>query len=353
MTRFATWPAWAARALLALVVAFVVLGSAPYQRPVVVNPLRPGDRDVYLYRDIAARVRAGEGYYPAALAEHRAHGAPTYPAQAFREPTLAWFIAALGPATARVALIGVAVITGALFWWALGLETTIWTLLAAAVLQLSALVIVVAPDVFYIHEVWASLLIALSLALYRMRMTWPAIAAAFLACAIRELAVPFLLAMGAFALLERRYREFAGWAGAFVAFCALYSVHVSLTAHALTAQDTASPGWVRFGGIPFTVETLRVNPVLLFLPRWVAAICGALALIGLAGARDPWLNRIGLVVGGYLVAFMIVGRPENYYWGLLIAPLVPVGLVFALPALLGLVRQGAHPSTPRASPAAP
>jgi hypothetical protein len=339
MTRFATWPAWRARLLLALVVAFVVLGSGRYQRPAVVYPVR--HRDVNLYQDIAARVRSGEGYYAAALTEHRAHDAPTNPALAFREPTLAWIIAALGPATTRVVLIGAAAIIGALFWWALGLETTIWTLLAAALLQLTALVLVVAPAIFYMHEIWASLLIVLSLALYRMGLTWSAIVAAFLACTIRELAVPFLLAMGAFALLERRYREFAGWTGALVAFCALYAIHVSLTAHALTAQDTVSPGWVKFGGIPFAVETLRVNTALLFLPRWVAAICGALTLIGLAGARDPWLNRIGLVVGGYLVAFMIVGRPANYYWGMLIAPLVPVGLAFVLPALLELLRSAA------------
>ena len=38
------------------------------------------------------------------------------------------------------------------------------------------------------------------------------LAVAVLACLVRELALPYILAMGAFAIWERRWREAAAWA---------------------------------------------------------------------------------------------------------------------------------------------
>jgi hypothetical protein len=44
-----------------------------------------------------------------------------------------------------------------------------------------------------------------------------------------------------------------------------------------------------------------------------------------------------LVVFGYVAAFIFVGRDNNSYWGLMIAPLWPLGLVTAWPALVQCV----------------
>ncbi|GJE26728.1 hypothetical protein [Methylobacterium organophilum] len=43
-----------------------------------------------------------------------------------------------------------------------------------------------------------------------------------------------------------------------------------------------------------------------------------------------------LVVGGYLCAFMLVGRPDDTYWILMVGPLLMPGLAFAPAALRDL-----------------
>lgn len=59
------------------------------------------------------------------------------------------------------------------------------------------------------------------------------------------------------------------------------------------------------------------------------AVAAPLALLGLGAWRDPLGKRVALVVFGYIAAFLVVGRPENSYWGLLIAPIWPLGLLQA------------------------
>ncbi len=44
------------------------------------------------------------------------------------------------------------------------------------------------------------------------------------------------------------------------------------------------------------------------------------------------------VIAGFLLLFMAVGRPDNYYWGMIFAPLLTMGLPFAPAALDDLVR---------------
>ena len=43
----------------------------------------------------------------------------------------------------------------------------------------------------------------------------------------------------------------------------------------------------------------------------------------------------------YGLLFMIAGRPENWYWGALVSPLLLVGLAFTPMALKSLVRSAA------------
>jgi hypothetical protein len=35
---------------------------------------------------------------------------------------------------------------------------------------------------------------------------------------------------------------------------------------------------------------------------------------------------------------MIIGRPDNFYWAIMLAPLLPIGLAFAPAALRDLIR---------------
>ena len=62
-----------------------------------------------------------------------------------------------------------------------------------------------------------------------------------------------------------------------------------------------------------------------------------LILIGLIGWRGKVGTRVGLTVGIYVLAFMIVGRGDNNYWGLMFAPLLPLGLLLAPRSLADLL----------------
>ena len=55
------------------------------------------------------------------------------------------------------------------------------------------------------------------------------------------------------------------------------------------------------------------------------------------GNTRPWLLRAALIVYGYFGSFSIIGRPDNLYWGLLISPLLPLGVVLSPLALRDLI----------------
>ena len=63
------------------------------------------------------------------------------------------------------------------------------------------------------------------------------------------------------------------------------------------------------------------------------------ALIGLAGCRNPLVTRCALIAGGYMAAFTVLGRTNNDSWGILYAPLLPLGLVFAPAAFRDLAKR--------------
>ena len=65
---------------------------------------------------------------------------------------------------------------------------------------------------------------------------------------------------------------------------------------------------------------------------WVAALVLPPALLGLlfwSGGGGGRGARTAFVVLGYALGFCFIGRPNNDYWGLIIAPLWPLGLAEA------------------------
>jgi hypothetical protein len=294
--------------------------------------------DKTLYRNIAERVSHGEDYYTAANAEHRAHSYPTTPAQVFREPTMSWWLALLGFDPLRqAALIGLAVATvmaarTALERWGLPPSRRI----AALAVLVTGLAIIGGHQMYFLHEAWAAMFIALSLSLYRADRWAPSVALGVIACLFRELALPYLMAMAAFAVLERRWRELAGWIVGCTIFASLFAAHLSLAASLRHAGDAPSQGWLAFRGLPFVLATARSNVALYWAPGAVVALAVGLSLIGLFGSRNPVAARAALIVGGYMCAFLVVGRADNFYWGYLYAPILPLGVVLAPPALFDL-----------------
>jgi hypothetical protein len=99
----AALPRWAALLLLLATLlacvwnAFALEARNTAHEADIEQRLGRGERaDMDLYRAVNERVAAGEDYYRAAAAEHRAFGMPTAPFVTVRTPILAWTSALWG-----------------------------------------------------------------------------------------------------------------------------------------------------------------------------------------------------------------------------------------------------------------
>lgn len=303
------------------------MSVAPAQTASVAAP--KANEDLTLYRAIVGRVAAGENYYRAAAEELRAGNYPLKPFVAFRLPTLAVIAAWLG----RPIMIALqlALFTAMVWAWWVRLDGQFddnGRRISGAMLAAAGVAAAFSGRYVDLHEVWAGTLIALSLALHRPgRWGWSAVAGA-LALAIRELALPYALLMGAMALFRRSWREFGAWAGISILFGLVLAWHASEVAKVVLPSDPASPGWASLGGWTGFLRTFHLAGPLRWLPAAVAAPVIVLALFGWAS----WKSRTGLAAtlfyAGYAVAFMLFGRSNNFYWGLMVAPAFLVGLAF-------------------------
>jgi hypothetical protein len=338
---YAGWPAWKARLLLAAILVLAAYAALiPAPPPVIgTSPnYEAGYSDQTLYRDIVRQMRSGADYYTSAANLHRLHHYPTTPAQVFREPALAWMLAGVRfEAVGYVALLALFCVNfiGLLISLAksgLASRNLFLTLTAA----MTGLAIIGIPDGIYFHEVWAALLIAASLLVYRQERWLVSLVLGLTACLFREIALPYLFAMGAFAVSGRQWGEAVSWMGAAIVFCLIFAVHLHFASALYHEGDVISAGWVAFGGLPPVLASARWNIALHALPAPMLAVAISLALVGLVGLRDPRADRAAFIVAGYMIGLLVVGRPENDYWGILYTPLLPLGFVGAPGALRDL-----------------
>lgn len=323
--------------VLAATLVLIVIGLWPTPEGRRPGP-HHGGSDVVLYQRVIDDVRHGVPYYQAAAQEQRRHGYPMRPFVVVRPPLLAVTMAALPNDVARQILFdGLALATFAAWGWRLvGMGAQRLDLALGMALLGTGVAVTLPTTAYLFHETWAGLLIALSLALRRPERWVLSLVVGLIAALTRELAAAYLLAMAALALRDGCRREALGW------IAALAVVAVALAAHAVAVDaqilpgDPASQGWLNIGGWRFVLAAIHWNIVLIGAPLWLGALAAPLALLGLLVWRDPLAERVALTVFGYVAAFVFVGRPENSYWGLLIAPLWPLGLLMAPRAILAL-----------------
>jgi hypothetical protein len=369
--RFAHWPRPLARIALAILAVLLVLAAwAPGYAPPppappkitvadakgAVHEAKEDDNDLRLYRIIIARVARGDDYYRAAVEEQRANNYPVAPGFTVRLPTLAFVSAALGP----TGLIGLQVVLFGAMMLAMmrrledepGTEEN-------RLLVLALLMTGIASGLNYhynvLHEVWAAQLLALSLALHRpQRGRWvAALAVAAVALAVRELVLPYVLLMGAQALWRRRWAEAAGWAALVAIFVAAMAAHLHLATAQLRPGDPVSPPWLVMGGLNALVYKVANSTFLSLAPVWIAGPVVVLSLFGWTAWKSPLGDLGALLVLGYALAFMIAGRSNNFYWGVLITPVLFMGLGFVKTGLPALWRAaGLHGPAPRMAAAA-
>jgi len=295
------------------------------------------DTDLRLYERIAERVDAGESYYAVAVEEQRARNFPVNPGLAVRLPTLAymtawfepWGMAALGAVLAVLTLVA---------WWVRlhdesgGNERRIYILLLLVI----GAGVGFKPQYLALHEVWAGILIALSLGLHRPRLWLLPLLAAALALAIREHALPYVLLMGTLAWARGHRKEAMAWGALVLAFGIVLAAHLAMVADVTSAADPASPSWFAWRGLGGWTANIVISSPLQLLPGWLAAMLVIVPLIGWAGWRSD-LGATGLLLcAGYGVMFMIAGRDNNFYWALVVMPIWFVGLAFVPRALTSL-----------------
>jgi hypothetical protein len=168
--------------------------------------------DLGLYEKIVAGVKGGDNYYTAATDAMRAGGYPLRPFVTVRMPGLAVVLAALPGWASRLLLLALAVLTGGL--WFARLRAALPRLaprIVAFLLLLGSLLAFLQPGLVAFHEIWAGLLVALSLALWRPGRWVEPVAVALAAMLIRETAALYVVIMAALAWRDGARREALGW----------------------------------------------------------------------------------------------------------------------------------------------
>jgi hypothetical protein len=185
-----------------------------------------GGSDVALYAQIVEGVRAGGNYYAVTAEALRAGDYPLRPFVTFRLPTLAVVQATL-PGWAVAGLL-YALAAGVLVAWHRRFREALRRPLAVA----SALLLIAAGslaswqvELAGFHEVWAGLLIALSLARYRSDHWAEAVGWGLTAAVIRETAALYLVVMATLAWRDGDRRQALAWSAALAVLSLLLAAH--------------------------------------------------------------------------------------------------------------------------------
>lgn len=346
VSRFAGWRRTPAALILVLFVAIVIAAcwpSPPGQGaagPKLRAPTQQSDLD--LYRDVIRRVESGENYYGAAADQLRRDGYPLKPFVTFRLPSVATAYALVGSAvmTGMQLLLAIAVLW---VWWRRFREESPLRQRALGIFLITAGVAgLVEPVTGLFHESWAALLMALAVGLRRPGHASAAVIAGTLALLVRETALPFALMMGGLALVERRWREAAGWAAGIAVFAVYLAWHAARVAEVVLPTDLASPGWQGLLGPWFALKAFAAVSAATILPHVLAALLLILSLFGWLSLRTQWGLRAGLLSLGYGAMLALFARADTFYWALLASPLSLAGAIYAPRAIADLVTALGH-----------
>lgn len=305
----------AATLLFSVVAMFAVLASVHVPEP---PAPAPGDRgDVATYEAIVSRLRAGEPYYTVVGSELRSRHYRTREVFNWRTPLLWSSLAAVPGALGRGLLIG------------LGAALLVATVLLAAhaplwvagsiVMQTGAMIPALLADVTVLGEIWAGILIGLSVCLYSQKRPYLGVSVALLALFVRELAAPFCVVCTLEALYRRRWKEVSAWAAGACLYAFYYGRHlVQVWAHSLPTDAAHQSSWLELDGLVSLLTKAEWHAYLASGPHWVTPLAVTLVMAGIASAWAPLHAR--LASGAYVAFFLVAGKPFDGYWGLVAWP---------------------------------
>ncbi len=294
--------------------------------------------DTALYGAIVSGIRGGGDYYSVTANALRRGDYPLRPFVTFRLPALA-VVEAHVPQSVMESLLYALVAGTAAAWFVRLRPAFLRTLpLTCAMLLLAGgMAAFVQRDLIGFHEIWAGLLIALSLALRRDDRWSAAVAIGLVAMLIRETAVLYVGIMAVLAFAEGNRREAFGWGASMAVLALVLAFHAHAVADVVRPTDPASPGWAGLLGFGFFVRAMVASTALTLAPLVVAAPLVGVALFGWASWVEPLALRTLTVFCGYAALLGLFGRADTFYWGLMIAPVLLVGLAFAPDGLRDLV----------------
>lgn len=334
-------------ALLALLLLATLLALASPGTPSIDHdPANRGEdqADVVRYETIVQGMRGGGGYYPVTAQALRAGDDPMRPFLAFRLPTLAVVQAALPPPVTMLLLY--ALVAGVVFAWyrqlrsAFARPAAVWVAMA---LLAGGLIAFVKADLACFHEIWAGLLIALSLAVRRESKWIEAVAIGLIAMLIRESAALYVGIMAVFAFAEGHRKEAIGWTSTLGVLAIVLALHAHAVSLVVRETDPALSGWPGPLGFGFFITTMQLWTVLSLAPLWFAAPVVGLALFGWAAWKSELALRALAVFAGYAALLALFGRADTFYWGLMVAPTLLIGLAFAPDGVRDLIARAQDP----------
>ncbi len=316
--------------LLISLTALVSPGPPPVQSTTHGGIAKVDDRaDVLFYQSVVAGLRGGGDYYQVAADQQRASGYPMRPFVTMRLPTLAVVQAAL-PDWATILLL-YALVAGVLLAWLARFKpmfTRTPPLIIALVLIGCGSLVYVRADLAAFHEIWAGLLIALSLALWQPDKWLAAVALGACAMLVRETAALYAIVMMGMAVVSGRRREAVGWFAALSILAIVVAAHAHAWSLVARPDDPVGQGWSGMLGFGFFVKTITLLTALDAFPLWIGAPLVVLALFGWAVLPDAIGLRALAVFGAYALLIALFCRTDTYYWGLLVAPVILAGLAF-------------------------
>lgn len=277
-------------------------------------------------------VRHGGDFYPVASDFARA-GASIGGMTRLPLPSLSLVLARVPLAVGVLMLWGLA--AGTLYAWAAALSDALAARNARTVALLLLFLGMSAsldPARVEARELWAGLLVALSLARWRPERALESVALGLAAALVADLAGVYLLAMALVAAGGGR-REAFGWAAA----AAIYGLVLLLHAHASPALP-AIPGahWGPVHAAPAWLAALAASSALGVLPLALAVPLLALSAIGWLLWASPRGTRGAAVLAAFTALAWVAPPDRTAGIALITAPLWPLGLLFVPDGLRGI-----------------
>jgi hypothetical protein len=329
--------------IIILSIVFLIFWGLVFEKPSEkFNPNKTNEGgDSAVQYSIIKRIHNGENYYLVAGQELRKFGYPTSSVFNWRLPFLAWILGTLPSIIWAKAILFIIILIALLMWIQFFIEVDITkSILYSSIILLSGtLVFTITSSGLINHELWAGSLIYLSLASYSRKPWYFSIILGLIALFLRELSIIYVGIMAFRAWRENRYSELLLWILGMLIYGFVFGIHYKVVSDLQLKTDLENH-WVVFGGWSFVLATAIWNFPLILFPFKIVAVCVPLALMGLIGWYGPIGSRVALTVGGYMIVFLIAGRPDNFYWGLMYAFLLPLGwiqLLFVCKDILGSI----------------